>query len=157
MPRFSRKGVTKILFSPTIAATSYIPIRSELTSAVKLTKAMAAIDGFVLENDEIETPDLESTFTSKIPGNDKAADSSITFYEDDTTDTLETTLAKGSVGFIIILRKGDVPASTSMDIYPVRVASRAPAITVDNESAKWMAKFSITDTPTLDAPVPALV
>lgn len=156
MARFSRKGVTKIVFIETIADPGYVPIRSEITSATKLTKAIAAIDGFALENEEIETPDLESTFTSKIPGDDKAADSSITFYEDDTSATLETTLAKGTVGFIVILRKGDVPTSPSMDIYPVRVASRTPAITVDNEAAKWMAKFSITDTPALDAAVPAL-
>lgn len=155
MGRFSRKGVTKILFSPTIAAASYIPTRTELGAATPLTKAIAAVEGFALENQEIETPDLESTFTAKIPGDDQAADSTLTFYEDDTVSTLEETLAKGTTGFIIILRKGDLPASKSMDVYPVRVASKSSAITVDNESAKWMAKFSITDTPVLDAEVPA--
>lgn len=155
MPRFSRKGVTKILFADTIAATTFIPIRTEITGATKLTKAIAAVDGFALENQEIETPDMESTFDSKIPGSDTAADSSITFYEDDTDDALEQALAKGTNGFIIILRKGDVPASNSMDVYPVRVASKSSAITVDNEAAKWTARFSITDSPALDAAVPA--
>lgn len=155
MGRFSRKGVTKIRFAPTIAATSYIPTRAEITTSTSLTKAIAAVDGFALENQEIETPDLESTFDSKIPGSDQAADSSLTFYEDDTSSTLEEALAKGTTGYIIILRKGDVPASNSMDVYPVRVASKSAAITVDNEAAKWMVKFSITDTPALDAAVPA--
>ena len=155
MPRFSRKGVTKVLFLETIAATTYIPIRSELTSATKLTKVIAEFEGFNLENQEIDTPDLESTFNSKIPGDDSAADSSLTFYEDDTSSTLEEALAKGTVGFIVVLRKGDVPASKSMDVWPVRVASKSSAITVDNEAAKWTARFSITDTPVLDAAVPA--
>ena len=155
MPRFSRKGVTKVLFLETIAATTYIPIRSELTSATKLTKEIAEFEGFNLENQEIDTPDLESTFNSKIPGDDSAADSSLTFYEDDTSSTLEEALAKGTVGFIVVLRKGDVPASKSMDVWPVRVASKSSAITVDNEAAKWTARFSITDTPVLDAAVPA--
>ena len=155
MPRFSRKGVTKILFADTIAAATYIPTRAEITGATALTKQIAEVEGFSLENQEIETPDLESTFTSKIPGDDQAADSSLTFYEDDTSSTLEEALAKGTVGFIIILRKGDVPASKSMDVYPVRVASKSAAITVDNEAAKWTARFSITDTPVLDAAVPA--
>ncbi|MGW3401185.1 phage tail tube protein [Streptomyces zhihengii] len=155
MPRFSRKGVTKILFAETVASTAYIPTRAEITGATSLTKAIASVEGFALENQEIETPDLESTFTSKIPGDDQAADSSLTFYEDDTSSTLEEALAKGTTGFIIILRKGDVPASKSMDVYPVRVASKSAAITVDNEAAKWMVKFSITDTPALDAAVPA--
>ncbi|MET9436870.1 hypothetical protein [Streptomyces sp. NPDC006551] len=156
MPRFSRKGVTKILFAETIASTAYIPTRAELNGATKLTKQIAAVEGFALENQEIETPDLESTFTSKIPGDDSAADSSLTFYEDDTSSTLEETLAKGTTGYVIILRKGDIPASKSMDVYPVRVASKSAAITVDNESAKWTARFSITDTPALDVAVPAV-
>ncbi|PBC72244.1 MULTISPECIES: hypothetical protein [unclassified Streptomyces] len=155
MARFSRKGVTKILFAETITSTSYIPTRAEITGATKLTKAIAAVDGFSLENQEIETPDMESTFDSKIPGSDQAADSSLTFYEDDTDSDLEEALAKGTVGFIIILRKGDVPASMSMDVYPVRVASRSSEITADNEAAKWTAKFSITDTPVQGAAVPA--
>ncbi|MFE7547101.1 phage tail tube protein [Streptomyces gardneri] len=155
MPRFSRKGVTKVLFLETIAATTYLPTRPELTGATKLTKEIAEFEGFNLENQEIETPDLESTFTSKIPGDDSAADSSLTFYEDDTSSTLEEALAKGTVGFIVVLRKGDVPASKSMDVWPIRVASKSSAITVDNEAAKWTARFSITDTPVLDAAVPA--
>jgi hypothetical protein len=155
MPRFSRKGRAKILFLPTIAATTYLPVRSELTGATKLTKRVAEVEGFALENQEIETPDLESTFTSKIPGDDSAADSSLTFYEDDADNTLEEALAKGTTGFIVILRQGDVPASKTMDIWPVRVASKSPAITVDNESAKFTVRFSITDTPVLDAAVPA--
>ncbi|WP_329126020.1 hypothetical protein [Streptomyces sp. NBC_01353] len=155
MSRFSRKGVTKILFSPTIASDAYIPTRAEVAGATKLTKQIAAVEGFVLENQEIETPDLESTFTSKIPGDDQAADSSLTFYEDDASSTLEEALAKGTTGFIIILRKGDVPASKSMDVYPVRVASQSAAITVDNAAAQWTARFSITDTPALSVAVPA--
>ncbi|MFF8610793.1 hypothetical protein ACF06X_33345 [Streptomyces sp. NPDC015346] len=155
MGRFSRKGVTKILFTETIASESYIPTRAELSSATKLTKQISSVEGFVLENAEIETPDLESTFTSKIPGDDQAADSSLTFYEDDVSSTLEETLAKGTVGFIIILRKGDIPANKSMDVYPVRVASQSAAITVDNEPARWTARFSITDTPALSIAVPA--
>ncbi|MEU6979568.1 hypothetical protein [Streptomyces sp. NPDC046371] len=155
MPRFSRRGKTKILFATTIASPAYIPTRGELGTATKLTKAVAAVEGFQLENSPIDTPDLESKFTSKIEGEDTAADSTLTFYEDDTDDALETALAKGTSGFVIILRKGDVPASNSMDVYPVTVASKSSAITVDNESAKWMAKFVITDTPALNLAVPA--
>ncbi|MEU8682980.1 hypothetical protein [Streptomyces sp. NPDC048611] len=155
MARFSRKGVTKVLFLEEIAATTLIPSRAELTGATKLTKSIAAIDGFQLENNEIETPDMESTFDSKIPGSDSVGDSSITFYEDDSTSTLEEALAKGTEGFVVFLRKGDVPTSKSMDIFPARVASQSSEYTVDNESAKWMTRFSITDQPVLGAAVPA--
>ncbi|MFD9721016.1 hypothetical protein [Streptomyces sp. NPDC059076] len=155
MPRFNRRGVTKVLFATTIAATTRIPTRVEITGATKLTPAISDVEGFSLENQTIDTPDLDSKFTSKIEGEDQAADSSLSFYEDDTDDALEEALAKGTTGYVIILRKGDVPASTSMDIYPVTVASQSSQITVANEPAKWTAKFAITDTPVLSAAVPA--
>jgi hypothetical protein len=157
MGKFSRKGVTKVLFTDTLtaAATTMLPSRAELTGATKLTPAIAAIDGFSVENQQIDTPTMEATFDAKIPGSDQAADSSITFYEDDTDAELETTLAKGTEGWVIILRKGDVPANTSMDVYPVRVASISPQYTVDNEAAKFMVTFSITEPPLIGGAVPA--
>ncbi|WP_416520008.1 hypothetical protein [Streptomyces achromogenes] len=155
MARFNRKGVTKILFTDTIASTSYLPTTAELTGATDYTKQIAAVDGFSLENQEIETPDMASTFVSKIPGDDSASDSSLTFYEDDTTDLIETDLAKGTTGFIIICRKGKAPSTKGMDVYPVRVASNSAAITADNEAAKIMVKFSIIDRPLFNATVPS--
>jgi DNA polymerase III sliding clamp (beta) subunit (PCNA family) len=154
MARFNRKGVTKILFAETIASATYMPTAAELTGATDYTKQIAAVDGFSLENQEIETPDMASTFVSKIPGDDSAADSSLTFYEDDVTDTIETDLAKGTTGFVIICRKGKAPSTKGMDVYPVRVASNSAAITADNEAAKIQVKFSITDRPLFNATVP---
>ncbi|MGW7636086.1 hypothetical protein [Streptomyces decoyicus] len=156
MARFSRKGVTKVFFLETIAATTtLLPTRTEITGGTALTSSLAEIDGFQLENNEIETPDMEHTFDSKIPGSDSVGDSSMTFYEDDTDSDLEEALAKGTTGYVVFFRKGDVPASLSMDVFPVRVASKSSAYTVDNEAAKWMARFSITSQPVLDAAVPA--
>jgi hypothetical protein len=155
MARFNRKGVTKILFTDTIAAADYMPTLAEMTGATDYTKSIAAVDGFALENQEIETPDMDSTFVSKIPGDDSATDSSLTFYEDDLLDDIETELAKGTTGFIIICRKGKTAGTKGMDVHPIRVASNSPAITADNEAAKIMVKFSITDRPLLNATVPA--
>lgn len=154
MARFNRKGTTKILWVETIASTSYLPTAAELTGATDYTKQIAAVEGFSIENQEIETPDMESTFVAKIPGDDSAADSSLTFYEDDVDDTIEQDLAKGSVGFVVICRKGKTSGSKGMDVHPVRVASNSPAITADNEAAKIQVKFSIIDRPLLNATVP---
>ncbi|MFF7631473.1 phage tail tube protein [Streptomyces cyaneofuscatus] len=155
MGRFNRKGVTKILFAETIASTSYMPTLVEVTGAEDYTKAIAAVDGFSIENQEIETPDMDSTFVSKIPGDDSAADSSLTFYEDDVTDDIETDLAKGTTGFILIARKGKAAGTKGLDVYPVRVASTSATITADNEAAKITTRFSITDRPLLNATIPA--
>ncbi|MEV0735434.1 hypothetical protein AB0I51_05590 [Streptomyces sp. NPDC050549] len=155
--RFMRRGITKILWLKSIAAPTRIPTRAEISApnSTDLTEAMSDVDGWSLTNESIETPDMASTFSSSIPGNDKADNSSITFYEDQLSDAVETLLPKGAVGYVVFLRKGDIPGSKSLDSFPVQVASRTPQYNAGNEAAKFQAVFSITSPPTLDAAVPA--
>jgi hypothetical protein len=153
--RFIRRGVSKILFSPTMPASMTAVTRLELTAAEDLTDEIAEVNGFQLENQTIPTPDLGSTFESSIPGTDQAANSSITFYEDEDDDEIETMLPKGQTGVVYILRKGDKPASNSLDVFPVRVASRSPQFSAGNDPARFAVQFTITSKPELDTPVPA--
>ncbi|MET7524712.1 hypothetical protein [Streptomyces sp900116325] len=153
--RFMRRGVTKIYFLPEITAATNVPTRSEITGGTELSGAISDIAGWSLGNSPIDTPDLGSTLTTSIPGEDKADASTLTFYEDKAGDTIETLLSKGEEGYVVILRKGDVPASKSMDIFPVRVASRAPAYSAGSDPAKFTVTFAVSDDPTLDAAVPA--
>lgn len=152
-----RRGTTRILFLKAIAAPTNIPIRAELSGAgaTDLSKIVSDVEGWALENSPIETPDLGNAFVSTIPGEDKPATSSLTFYEDLESEVVETLLAKGITGFVVIQRKGDVPTSRSMDIFPVRVASRAASYSTGTEPAKFRVVFAITDVPTLDAAIPA--
>lgn len=152
-----RRGVTKFFFLKAIAGAGNVPVRTELTgtNATDLSGAISDIAGWSLANSPIDTPDLGSTLTTNIPGEDKADSSTLTFYEDQAAETIETLLSKGVEGFIVILRKGDVPASKSMDVFPVRVASRAAAYSAGSDPAKFTVSFAISGTPTLDAAVPA--
>jgi len=152
--RFNRKGTTQIHFVPTIAATTLIPTAAEITAGTDYTAQINAIDGFTLENTPIETPDMASTFVSKIGGDDSAADSSLTFYEDSTLDDIETDLAKGTSGFIVIMSKGNTPGAKGMDVYPVTVVSNSKAYTTDNEAAKITVQFTITARPVFNETVP---
>lgn len=154
--RFNRKGVTQIKFLPTIASSSLLPTRAEITAGTEYTGQISAIDGWSLENQPIETPDMASTFVSKIDGDDSASDSSLTFYEDDTLDDVETDLAKGTEGFICIFSKGDVASAKGLDVFPVKVASNSKAYTADNEAAKITVQFVITDRPAFNQTVPAM-
>lgn len=154
--KFSRRGVSIFLFVPEIADTTNLtPTRAELDAGTNLSAAIAGISGFTLENQSIETPDMSDDFDSSIPGSDKAEDSSFTFYEDKVTAVIEELLKKGTVGNIVILRKGDVPGSKSMDVFPIRVGSQSPAYTTDNEAAKFETKFTITRRPQQGLAVPA--
>ncbi|MGG2460549.1 hypothetical protein ACO0M4_12120 [Streptomyces sp. RGM 3693] len=146
-----------MLWLQSVADAGHVPTRSELTAGTDLTDAIASIDGWTLSNQPIETPDLGSTFESKIPGTDQADDSSLGFYEDRASDDLEQLLKKDATGWVVFLRKGDVPSSRSMDVFPVRVGSRSPNYSTDNEAAKFTVNFSITEKPAQDAAVPAAV
>ncbi len=156
MARFNRKEHTRIKFLPTIASTSLLPTRAEITAGTEYTQQINAIEGWSLENQPIETPDMASTFVSKIGGDDSAADSSITFYEDKTLDDIETDLAKGTTGYMVIFSKGDIAATKGMDVYPVSVVSNSKAYTTDNEAAKITVQFTITSRPAFNQTVPAM-
>ncbi|MFI8085932.1 hypothetical protein ACIF6L_34720 [Kitasatospora sp. NPDC086009] len=153
--KFSRRGTSVFLFLPTIVATTMVPTRPELVAGTNLSAAISEMDGWTTENQAIETPDMSDDYDSSIPGSDKAADSSFTFYEDNTTSVLEELLKKGTVGYVVILRKGDIPTNKSMDIFKVRVGSQSPAFSADNEAAKFTVNFSITQRPVQGAAVPA--
>ncbi|MFJ2780291.1 hypothetical protein [Kitasatospora sp. NPDC087315] len=153
--KYTRRGTSIFLFLSTIAAASMIPTRTELAAGTNISAAIAEVDGWTFESQAIETKDMSDTFDSSIPGSDKAADSSFTFWEDSLTSTLEELLKKGTSGYVVILRKGDVPTNKSMDIFPVRVGSQSSSFTVDNEAAKFKVSFFVTRRPVQSAAVPA--
>ena len=152
--RFMRRGVMQIFISPTCANIHQVT-RAEITAAEEITDNVADTSGWTVENSSIAVADMGSTFAKNIPGEDSAADSSFTFWEDQDDDWLIELLPKGFEGFVFILRKGDVPASKSAGAYPVRVASNSAEISAGNDGARAVVSFSITDEPELDGPVPA--
>ncbi|MFB7500407.1 hypothetical protein ACFC09_38005 [Streptomyces sp. NPDC056161] len=153
--RFLRRGISKIYWLKKVGDPGR-PTRTEITEPNRfdLTKAVSDIEGWALTNEPIETPDMGTTFNSSIPGNDKADSSSLTFYEDRFSDAIEQELPKGAKGYVVFLRKGDLPGSRSVDVFPVQVATRAATYSTGNEAAKFKVDFTITDEPSLDAPVP---
>jgi hypothetical protein len=153
--KFSRRGKSKFLLLPAVASDTLIPTRAELTAGVDFTSAIATVDGWSLANQPIDTPDMSDDFDSQIPGSDKADSSSFTLYEDEIDADLEALFAKGTEAFVVILRKGDVPASASMDIFHIQVGSQAPAYTTDNDAAKLTVMCTILERPVQGAAVPA--
>ena len=153
--RFMRRGVTKIFWLASVEAPKWLK-RWELCppNATELSRAVSEVDGWALSNEPIETPDMATTFTASIPGEDKADSSTLTFYEDLASNEIESLLPKGVAGFVVFLRKGDVPGSRSVDVFPAQVASRSAQYNTGNEAAKFQVTFTITEPPALDVPVP---
>lgn len=155
MPRFSRRGKSKIHFVPTIADPS-APTRIEIDAGTHLTPEIAAVAGFSFSNSPIPTPDLDTTFTTTIPGEDTAADSSLTFYDDDTTggSTIRTAMVKGTTGYIVLMPVGDV-ASERCEVWPVESTGVADEWTAGNDPARFTVSFGITAVPELDVSIPS--
>ena len=90
------------MFLPTVAAATLIPTAAECAARSDLSPLLEAVKGFSFTNKAIPIPNLASPFTGEIPGEDTAPQSTLTFYRQDTPNTLRTTLAKGTVGFIVV-------------------------------------------------------
>lgn len=154
MARFFRRGVTKVRFLPTIAATTGVPTRAEITAGTDLTPNLAEMSGWQLTNSPIAVPNMADAFTSQISGEDTVSDSSLTFYDDDTVAGVRTTLAKGTSGFIMVLPYGDV-ATRRSQTYPIKTTGVNDEFSVGNDAARFVVGVAVTGTPNLNATIPA--
>lgn len=149
---FYQPGVTKIYLVPTMA--NYLtPTRAELNAGLDVTRQVRSIDGFSIEAEQIERPDMANLFVSKIGGRTNAQDSSLTIYTAKDGVDARQTLVQGYAGFVVFLDGGDV-TSYKMDVYPVLVIAR-PKQRGDSDPMTIMYQFSITQPPAEDVPVPA--
>lgn len=130
------------------------PTRVELDGGTDLTPEIADLAGFSLTGGEIDTPDMGSLFTSRIPGRLEAEDSSLTFYADQGGVDVRDLLPLGTDGFIVWLDGGDV-AGYKMGVYPIRVRSNAQQRSAGDEPARILVQFSITRQPAEGVAVPA--
>lgn len=150
--RYIPPGVRSYYFCPAIANKA-APTRPELDAGTDLTGEIAAVEGFMVSSDSVETPDLKSRFTSKIPGRITADDSSMNFYADSASDDVRTLLPRDTAGFVVSFPEGDVAGQT-MDVFPVKVAS-APKQTDIEAPAQIQVQYTITAEPAEDITVPA--
>jgi hypothetical protein len=144
MARYFRRGVSKIKWAPAVAGSS--PTRPEITAGVDLSPSVAAINGFQFTNAPIATPDLSDNFDSQITGPDTAGDSSLDFYDDDTSTTVRTTLAKGTAGYILLMPYGDV-ATKRVEVWSVTSLGVNDAWSMDATAAQFNIQFAITKRP----------
>lgn len=153
--RFFGAGTTECLYLPAVAAANGAPTRAEMTAGTVLTAEIADWSGWTVSGAEIVTPDLGSTFDSKIPGKTSIDDSSITFHGDIGGADVRDVLPRGTGGFIMIMDGGDVPARPA-DVFPTRVRSVGKLRPVDGGSNfRLTISFSITREPFEDIAIPA--
>jgi hypothetical protein len=157
MGRFMRKGITRWYFVPSIASGSLVPTAAEVNAGTRVDGQLAEVNGFSFQNNPIMVPDMSTTYTSQIGGEDSSDDSSMVFYEDQTSNPIRTALAKGTAGFMVIFKSGVAGASPAAgdkaDVWPTTITSNAAQYTADNEAAKYMVSMAITARPVADITV----
>lgn len=153
--RYFDVATTKCYYIPTIAAADLEPTRAEMNAGTDLSNEIADLDGWTVEGDEIETPDLGTTFTGSIPGRTSAEDCSLTFHADLNGDDARTLLPRGTEGFIMWCDGGDVEGNIAT-VFPVRVKSCSVARSVDDDNARINVQFSVSREPAEAVAIPAL-
>lgn len=150
--RYYRKGVTKIVFCTTLASKS-APTRAEIDAGKDLSGEIAEINGWQVTSAFVDTPDLNSRYTGKIPGDISADDSSLNFYASSDSIDVRQLLPRDTTGFILIMDEGDKPAQL-MDVFPVTVGS-APKLRTLSDPAMIQINFSISSEPAENVTIPA--
>ncbi|MCW2767776.1 MAG: hypothetical protein JWO11_3735 [Nocardioides sp.] len=150
--RFFRPGTTKVYW--VVSISNYLlPTRLELNAGSDLSKDVADISGWMVSGAKIDTPDLNSSFVSNIPGLTSAAESSITFYAGDTGVDVRSLMPRPTAGNIVWLDGGDV-AGRKMDIFPVRVLSVGKERKMGAEAARLTIQYAISSVPAEDVTIP---
>lgn len=152
--RYFDPAVTKCYWLPTVAAEDLVPTRTEMDAGTDLSNEIADLDGWLVEGEDIETPDLGSLFTSKVPGRTSVEDSSLTFHADKSGDDVRTLLPRGTEGYIMWCDGGDVAANIA-GVYPVRVRSVGVQRSVSDDNARVQVAFTIVQEPNEAVAIPA--
>lgn len=142
--RFFQPEISKVIFIPTIAASTLIPTRSEINAGDDLSAEIADVSGWMVQSGFIDTPDLGKRYTSKIGGRLTTADSSLTMYASKDGDDVRAVLPRGTEGFIAFMDGGDVPTQP-MDVFKVEVAALGKVRSTGDNAFQLTLQFSIKD------------
>ena len=155
--RFFQPGISEYVFIPTIASTSLVPTRAEITAGDNLTGEIADVSGWNVQSNQIDTPDMGTRFVSQIGGRTTAPSSSLTFYGSDDSVDVRTVLPRDTTGFMMIADGGDNGITSKADIFPVIVTSLGKVRGAGDNAHQLTATFAITAEPAEDVTLPALV
>jgi len=153
--RYWPVGTTKWYWLTSVA--SYLspgPTRLELNAGTDISGEVADISGFTVSSNQIDTPDVNSRFRSKIPGPIEAEDSTLTLYADPSGVDARALFPRDTTGFVVRLDGGDT-AGRKMSVFPCKVASQNKLMGTEEEAGRIEVAFTITGIPAEDLAVPA--
>ena len=141
--RYFQPGTTKVVVLPSIASLSAGATRLEINAGSDVSGDVASINGFQINSNQLDTPDLGGRFTKRIPGRLVADDSSITFYADVAGADIRTVLSRDQITYLGIMDGGDV-AGRKADYFKVTVASVGKVRDLE-DAPRLTVMFTISD------------
>lgn len=119
--RYFQPGVTKVILIPTVANMTTGPTRSEINAGTDVSRDIAAISGWSIASEKVDTPDLGVRFVSNVQGRLRAADSGLTFYASKDGADIRAELELDQALYVAFLDGGDVE-DNPMDVFQVTVS-----------------------------------
>lgn len=153
--RYWPVGTTKWVFATSVA--NYVspgPTRGEIDAGTDISGEVAEVSGFTVTSNQIDTPDVNNRFRSKIPGPIEAEDSTLILYADPSGVDARALFPRDATGYMIRMDGGDV-SGRKMSVFPVKVASQNKLMGTDEEAARIEVSFTITRVPAEDLTIPA--
>ena len=152
--RFFQPGVSKVYYVPTSANYKAMTM-AELDAGTDLTSELSDAAGWNATSNNVDAPDFDSKFTSKVSGLITADDSSLTFYGSSDGTDVRTVLPRDTVGYIVWMDGGRSGTGNKMDVYPVTVSSLSKQRT-NSDVFKIMVNFAITQEPAENLAIPTV-
>lgn len=152
MARRFRRQTTRFYALPSVSAPETGPTRSEINAGTWLQN-IANIGGFSISNSPVATPDLDSRFTTNVPGEDTAENPSLTFWDDDADTTNRDVLAKDTRVFLVYMPFGDVPGQRC-EVWDVTSTGVNDQLDLSS-AAQFQVGFSVNEVPNQNAVIPA--
>jgi len=151
-------GRTKVAFVPTIADKT-APTVTELQAGTELQHVITAdgLVGFEATTAEVDNTSLASTFDTRKAGRASFSGTMLRLKKQSGTDTVKSTLTRGTSGFIVIRRS--LPesqpwaASDEVEVYPIECGAPRLLPPEANSVERYEVPTMITDEPVLDATV----
>jgi hypothetical protein len=143
----------------TVCVNKALPKVSEVAAAVELTDFVISLTA-AAQGNTVPTPRLKRLFEPSIPGTSSAS-FSVEMYRDNEDDTAWDTLPRDEAGFFFIARFGGtgtglIPIATDViEVWPVRVSSRAGSAMTSNQAQTFTLTCSVPEEPVEDAVVTA--
>lgn len=143
---FVRKGRTRVVvFCATIAAPA-APTMTEINAGMNLPAQLNEVAGLTAAASFVEAPVLADLATAKISGETTLAETTLTFLDDDLTNTVYAGLPAGTRGYLVVSPKGAAATKRCRTWY-VESAGPNDIITVANEPAKFSVGFGMLSAP----------